>query len=257
MSGGVIIARNLWDDPAFQNEPFSEREAWVWMICEAAWKPREKRVGKVIVQLNRGQLAASIRFMAEAFSWHRNKADRFLKRLEKCNLIRVESGTGVNVITLCKYNEYQLTPKSFGTEAGQKRDRSGTNENKGEIREEGKDIDTDVSIGLFQEKPPKKTRRKPEVDLPEGWVPSDRNIQDATDKGLSEKEIEDEADRFRNHHYSKQSRYRDWDAAWRTWIGNALRYRKGGGVAGGAGTGYGGQRSSLAGIVARRRIEGR
>jgi hypothetical protein len=149
MSGGVIIARNLWDDPAFQNEPFSEREAWVWMICEAAWKPREKRVGKVIVQLDRGQLAASIRFMAEAFSWHRNKADRFLKRLEKCNLIRIESGTGVNVITLCKYNEYQLSPKSYGTEAGQTRDRSGTNENKGERMEEGKERDTNVSLALI------------------------------------------------------------------------------------------------------------
>ena len=131
MSGGVIIARNLWDDPAFQNEPFSEREAWVWMICEAAWKPRQKRVGKVVVELQRGQLAASIRFMAEAFSWHRNKVDRLLKRLEKCNLIRVESGTGVNVITLCKYNEYQLSPKSSGTAAGQQRDSSGTNDNKG------------------------------------------------------------------------------------------------------------------------------
>lgn len=148
MSGGVIIARNLWDDPAFQNEPFSEREAWIWMICEAAWKPREKRVGKVIVSLDRGQLAASIRFMAEAFSWHRNKVDRLLKRLEKCNLIRVESGTGVSVITVCKYNEYQLSPKSSGTEAGQRRDRSGTNEKKGEIREEGNARDTNVSLSL-------------------------------------------------------------------------------------------------------------
>lgn len=161
MSGGVIIARNLWNDPAFQNEPFSEREAWVWMICEAGWKPREKRVGKVIVQLDRGQLAASIRFMAEAFSWHRNKADRFLKRLEKCNLIRVESGTGVNVITLCKYNEYQLSPKSFGTEAGQKRDRSGTNENKGEIREESKSntSSSDDGFELFWSKVPRKVAK--------------------------------------------------------------------------------------------------
>jgi uncharacterized protein YdaU (DUF1376 family) len=118
--------------------------------------------------------------------------------------------------------------------------------------------DTDTEVKETEPKGSvKKTRRKPEVDLPEGWVPSDRNIQDAIDKGLSEREIQDEADRFRNHHYSKQSRFRDWDAAWRTWCSNALRYRKGGGVAGSAGAGYGGQRSSLAGIVARRRIEGR
>ena len=153
MTGAVMIARTLWDDAAFQNEPFSEREAWIWMICEAAWKSRQKRVGKVIVDLDRGQLAASIRFMAEAFSWHRNKVDRLIKRLEKCNLIRAESGTGVNVITICKYNDYQLSPKSFGTSAGQQRDSSGTNENKGEISEEGKERDTNVSLALSAPEP--------------------------------------------------------------------------------------------------------
>ena len=149
MSGGVIIARNLWDDPAFQNEPFSEREAWVWLICEAQWKPRERRVGKVIVQLDRGQLAHSTRFLAEAWKWSHAKVRRYLDRLEKLKLIRRESGTGVSVITICKYNEYQLSPQSSGTEAAQKRHRSGTNLNKDEIREEGKERDTNVSLALI------------------------------------------------------------------------------------------------------------
>ena len=153
MSGGVIIARNLWDDPAFQNEPFSEREAWVWLICEAQWKPRERRVGKVIVQLDRGQLAHSTRFLAEAWKWSHAKVRRYLDRLEKLKLIRRESGTGVSVVTLCKYNEYQLTPQPSGTEAAQKRHRSGTNHNKDEIREEGKERDTNVSLDLSPPEP--------------------------------------------------------------------------------------------------------
>jgi len=156
MSGGVIIARNLWDDPAFQNEPFSEREAWIWMICEAQWKPRQRRVGKVIVNVDRGQLAHSTRFLAEAWKWSHAKVRRYLDRLEKLKLIRRESGTGVSVITLCKYNEYQLSPQSSGTEAAQKRHRSGTNQNKDEIREEGKERDTNVSLALVapKTKPP-------------------------------------------------------------------------------------------------------
>ena len=43
-------------------------------------------------------------------------------------------------------------------------------------------------------------KRRPETELPDGWVPSDRNMQDAQDRNFSAKEIEDEADRFRNHH---------------------------------------------------------
>lgn len=37
--GTVNVSRCLWDDEVFRNEPFTEREAWIWMIAEAAWKP--------------------------------------------------------------------------------------------------------------------------------------------------------------------------------------------------------------------------
>lgn len=69
------------------------------------------------------------------------------------------------------------------------------------------------------------SRRKPEVPLPDEWVPSDRNVADAISKGLTESEVEDEADRFRNYHHARASRFRDWNAAWRTWVGNIRRFK--------------------------------
>lgn len=86
-------------------------------------------------------------------------------------------------------------------------------------------------------------QRKPEMDLPEGWIPNDKNVQDAIDRGFSETEIENEADRFANFHRSKQNRFRDWDAAWRTWLGNARKYRT-------ADRGKGGQGSGMAAAFA-------
>ena len=62
MSGTVNIARDLFDHPAFKAAPFSEREAWLWIIMEASWKPRQKRIGHIVVEVGRGQLAASIRY---------------------------------------------------------------------------------------------------------------------------------------------------------------------------------------------------
>lgn len=102
----------------------------------------------------------------------------------------------------------------------------------------------------------RKKPRKPEVELPEGWVPNDKNIQDAQDRGFTQKEIEHEADNFRNYHSSKQSLYRDWDAAWRTWLGNAIKFGRRGGVAGKAAPGGYGQGRSLASIAAQRRFDG-
>jgi len=75
-----------------------------------------------------------------------------------------------------------------------------------------------------------KSRRRPEVPLPPDWVPSDKNISDAKDRNFSAQEIADESDRFRNHHLARDTRFRDWDAAWRTWLGNARRFAPRGGT---------------------------
>jgi hypothetical protein len=69
-------------------------------------------------------------------------------------------------------------------------------------------------------------RRKPEVPLPEDWVPSDRNLADAESRNFTRQEIDANAEQFRNHHISKGSRFRDWDAAWRTWLGNARKFER-------------------------------
>lgn len=132
--GYVSIPRALWNDPTFADEPFSEREAWAWMIADASWRPRERRVGRLTAWTERGELAASVRFLAEAFTWSKSRAHRFLKRLEKRERIAIrtsnEGGTGVIVVTICNYDQFQFGWDSGGTDAGQSRDRSGTNENK-------------------------------------------------------------------------------------------------------------------------------
>lgn len=101
-----------------------------------------------------------------------------------------------------------------------------------------------------------KKRRKPLCELPENWVPNDTNIEHAANKGFTQTEIDHEANQFRNFHHSKQNQYRDWDAAWRTWIGNAAK-RRGGGTLFGQQATFGHQQGgSIASIAARRRSEG-
>ena len=134
MSGTINIARDLWDDAAFQDEPFSEREAWVWLIAEASWKPRERRVGKVVVSLSRGQLAHSTRYLADIWKWSHAKVRRLLDRLERRNMIRREPGTGVTVISIIKYDTYQNGGKPSGTAAAQQRHKREEGGKKGERR---------------------------------------------------------------------------------------------------------------------------
>ena len=102
----------------------------------------------------------------------------------------------------------------------------------------------------------KKAPAKRSVAIPQDWVPSDKNIEDAEARQFSAKEIHNEADKFRDHHLAKGTTFKDWDAGWRTWLGNARKFAAGRGVAGvsqGGGYGRGG---GIAGEVARRRLAG-
>lgn len=110
-----------------------------------------------------------------------------------------------------------------------------------EIKEEGKPSS-------------KKTSRR--CRLPDGWVPSQRNVGDAHSQNFTDKEISDEARKFRDYHSAKATVFADWDAGWRTWLGNARKFAPRVGVAGGAAPSRYGQGRSLASIVAERRIGG-
>lgn len=116
------------------------------------------------------------------------------------------------------------------------------------------DIKEIEPIGSIKKIPVRKSR-KPEVPIPADWVLNDRNIKDAIERNFSAQEIDHEADQFRNSHTAKGSLFRDWDAAWRTWLGNARKFA-GRSMAGKAASGGYGQGGSIASIAARRRATG-
>lgn len=70
-------------------------------------------------------------------------------------------------------------------------------------------------------KPPKRASA-----LPENWVPSDRNLADARSRNFTDEEIHEQAAAFRDHHLARGTTFKDWDAGWRTWLGNARRFAR-------------------------------
>lgn len=129
--GVFAVDRGMFDHDCFAQEPFTEREAWLWLIGAASWKARTVRIGDHIINVKRGQGAFSMRFLAERFQWSKSRVHRYLDRLKKRDMIETESGTAVNVITICKYDTYQRVSlptgtgggTQSGTGAGQERDK--------------------------------------------------------------------------------------------------------------------------------------
>src|SRR5687767_14609390 len=105
--GVFAVDRSIWEHDFFRAEPFTGREAWMWLVSEAAWKACRKKRGGVMVDLSRGQLAHSIRFLADRWGWHRARVARFLNRLKTETMVETRSETGVTLITVCKYDDYQ------------------------------------------------------------------------------------------------------------------------------------------------------
>jgi hypothetical protein len=66
-------------------------------------------------------------------------------------------------------------------------------------------------------------RRKPETSLPADWIPKPAHVQLANERGVDGRHEEAQ---FRAHAEANDRRQRDWDAAFRVWLGNARPQRE-------------------------------
>ena len=107
MSGYIIISRAIWQDTDFRDSEMTQREALIWMVAHAAWKPHSARVGNAVVHLERGQISHSTRYFAKAFGWSESRVRRYFDVLKNRRTIDAVTDAGVTVITLCNYDKYQ------------------------------------------------------------------------------------------------------------------------------------------------------
>jgi hypothetical protein len=155
--GTFAVARAIWDHEFFANEPFTEREAWIWMVGAAAWKPKRVRFGNNFIDLERGQFAFSVRFLADLFQWPKTSVERYMGRLKTGTMVSVKPGRGGSVLTICNYDKY-----AFDT-AG-KWDASGTPA--GHQRDTGVDTREEEVKKVIRKEEEKKERKKEGADAP-------------------------------------------------------------------------------------------
>ena len=104
---------------------FSECEAWIDLIQSARFEATvtTERIGGRDITYGRGQFPASISFLVKRWGWSSDKKVRnFLDTLKKENMITTDSKQGMNIITLCKYDEYNSCEKESGKQKGKEKD---------------------------------------------------------------------------------------------------------------------------------------
>ena len=108
-----FFSNEMWNEA----RTFSSCEAWLDLIQSARFEatPRKECIGGREISYSRGQYPASIRFLSQRWKWSEKKVRSFLVHLRKKGMITVECNQGMNLITLCKYEEYNPMGTTKGT----------------------------------------------------------------------------------------------------------------------------------------------
>lgn len=141
MTGGFIKIHRGWDEcAAFRRaDPYCQRAAWVWLLDKAAWRDTHRRDPHGnIVSVARGQLHTSTRTLGAAWGWSKNKAERFLRDLEKCQMLDRRTDQHGVLLTICNYEKYQGERTSLGPLDGTGADQSRTTQEEKKEKKEDK-----------------------------------------------------------------------------------------------------------------------
>lgn len=108
--GFTIDPRRTWrEDPLLQIKPWHPFMLWKFLIYLAVWDWDGVKVrrGNEIMVLERGQLFYSMRYLAEAAGWKKDKVSLELKRWERDGRITLEPRHNGTLITIENYDPYQ------------------------------------------------------------------------------------------------------------------------------------------------------
>lgn len=135
MAGYIKLHRGWRDtDGLTPSTHYSDWEAWIWLLENAAWKPRTRFNAKgEEIRLERGQLHLSVRALCTAWGWSRKRVCTFLDRIERVSKVVTKRGQSGTILTICKYDEYQSNGDSQGDSRGTVGGQSG------DTQEEGKE----------------------------------------------------------------------------------------------------------------------
>ena len=110
MAGWIKIYRELSDHWLAQHP--EKLGWWVLLLLKVAHEDKKVLVGNQLVELKRGQMIASLTFLAELWQTSKSSAERFVALLEKEEMLRRCAERKLTIITICNYDSYQEKKRS-------------------------------------------------------------------------------------------------------------------------------------------------
>lgn len=107
--GGYIkLFRSLKESSIYKGrEPFCKPMAWVDILLEVAHKEDTVFIKNRLLKVMPGESLNSLDTWAKRWRWNKSATRRFLKLLEKAEMISLKSETQTTRLTVCKWESYQ------------------------------------------------------------------------------------------------------------------------------------------------------
>ncbi|EOF7376565.1 helix-turn-helix domain-containing protein [Salmonella enterica] len=180
-----------------------------------------------------GECWPSYQHIADQCEVSRSTVKSHIRALEDMGLLKREFRrkgelNQSNVFYLTLDNAQQIPPESGGAGAdlgGAGADRGGAGADRGGAVADlggGAGDDPRTYHSFEPVKEPLERKKKPS-SMPEGFSPSASHQKMAEEFGIS---LQDEFDKFTDHHLSKGSKFIDWSRALNTWLRNARGFQK-------------------------------
>ncbi|MGN0337878.1 MAG: hypothetical protein ACI4EE_10335 [Lachnospiraceae bacterium] len=124
----------LWSS----GETFSRGQAFIDLLLMAAYADHPVMSQGKKIDLKRGSMVTSIRYLSDRWRWSKDKTMHFLNDLEADGTIKKVSDTKRTVLTIVNYDKYQGLVTSERTQNGHKTDAERTQNGQTKERKEGK-----------------------------------------------------------------------------------------------------------------------
>lgn len=105
MNGWIRLYRQLLDSPVFENE--KALKIWIWCLLKATHTEREQLVGLQVVNLEKGQFIFGRKKASEELNINENTIYKYIKMLEKLEMITTNSNTKFTIVSIRNWEEYQ------------------------------------------------------------------------------------------------------------------------------------------------------
>ena len=144
MIGYIKLYRQILDRNDYYKDKFSRTHAWIDLLMLANFEDGVTFVRGIEVTVKRGQVARSIRDLAERWHWSVNTVRKFLRELERnsqiCTKRDTQSDTQskisknvISLITIVNYERYQGNEEKCDSQCDTQND----TQNDTQVKEEG------------------------------------------------------------------------------------------------------------------------